>query len=147
MLNIGAIVNVKSFRIADLGGDGALIREHVSKEEMCKTLELYSFKRNLKKMARILSQRIVRFFLKKIIDHMMESHRIILPYGRSMYIGVMPERKENTVNMRFLNLHTAGKVYGIKLEGTENHNYHFKMNPKRRQELKNRLHSGQEFYE
>lgn len=146
-MDIGAIVNVKVFNVDDLAGESELIREHVSKEEMCKTLNIYSFKRNLKKMAQAISHKIVVLFLKKLVDHMMESDRILLPFGRSMYIGVMPKRKEGTYKRRYLNLHTGGKVYGVKLMGAETRNYHIKLNPARRVELMKRLEEGQEFYD
>lgn len=98
-------------------------------------------------MSKVLAQRLVKFFIKKLVDHMLKGHRVLLPYGRAMYIGVMPKRPESIVAKQYLNLHTAGKIYGIKLEGTDNNNYHFKMKPARRQELKIRLLDGQEYYE
>jgi len=147
LLDIGAIVNVKVFNVDDLATHSDLIRKHVSKEEMCKLLNINSYKRNLKKMAKAISYKIVQFFFKKLVDHMMEGERILLPYGRSMYIGVMPKRKEGTYKKRHLNLHTGGKIYGVKLSGVKPHNYHFKLNPARRIELYNRLREGQEFYE
>lgn len=98
-------------------------------------------------MSKVLAQRLVRFFIKKLVDHVMEGDRVLLPYGRVMYIGVMPVREDSIVIKRYLNLHTAGKIYGIKLEGVDSHNYHFKMKPARRQELKLRLLEGQEYYE
>jgi hypothetical protein len=147
LLGSEAIIDVKVFNIVDLAGDGSLIKEHVSKEEMCKTLNIYSFKRNLKKMSRVLAQKILTLFFKKLVDHILNGDRVLLPHGRSMYIGVMPKRKQGTYNRRHLNLHTGGKIYGVKLVGVKPHNYHFKLNPARRIELMKRIQEGQEYYE
>jgi hypothetical protein len=147
LLSIGAIVSIKSFRLVDLAGDGELIREHVPKAEICKVLNPYYYKRNLKKMSKVLAQRLVRFFIKKVVDHILKGNRVLLPYGRSIYIGVMPVRDKAIESKRYLNLHTGGKIYGVKLGGIGDHNYHFKLKPARRQELKIRLLNGQEYYE
>jgi hypothetical protein len=63
-----------------------------------------------------------------------------------MYIGKLPSRRKGTFKKRYLNLHTGGSVYGVKLTGIT-HNYHIKLNPDRRHELSVRLKRGQEFYE
>ena len=147
LLDIEAIINVKSYRLSDLSDGGDLIYKHVPKEEMCKLLNIYYYKRNLKRMAFTISKRLIRFFFEKLVSHLMESRRVLLPYGRTMYIGVLPPREDAEVNKRFLNLHTYGKVYGIKLTGIGDYRYHFKMNPARRKELYERLYKGQEFYE
>lgn len=98
-------------------------------------------------MARVIAQKITTMFINKLVEHMMNSERVILSTQKKMYIGVMPKRKQGEYANRYLNFHTMGKIYGIKLEGVDMKRYHFKMAPKQRKELQSRLLKGQEFYE
>lgn len=78
---------------------------------------------------------------------MMEGDRIILPYGKIMYIGVIPDNPKRIAKWRKkkqLNLHTDGKRYGVKLIGME-HSCYFRMPYRRRKELYERIIAGQNF--
>lgn len=78
---------------------------------------------------------------------MMEGDRILLPYGKIMYIGVIPNNRKRIAKWRkkkMLNLHTDGKRYGIKMIGMD-HKCYFRMPQRRRTELANRIKSGQNF--
>ena len=134
LLASSAIVDVDAVYINDLA-DGSLIYNNVPKDEMFKLINPYSYKRNLKKISQVIAEKVVRFFIKKLVDHLMDSKRVLLSPEKTMYIGVMPKRRKGEYASRFLNLHTDGDIYGIKLTGVDMKRYHFKLAPARRKEL------------
>lgn len=77
----------------------------------------------------------------------MEGHRILLPYDRMMYIGVIPHNPNRIAKWdkkKRKYLHTGGRRYGVKLVGIE-HDSYFKMPLKRRCELRDRILGGQRY--
>lgn len=77
----------------------------------------------------------------------MEGDRILLPYGKIMYIGVIPDNPRRIAKWRkkkALNLHTNGRRYGVKLIGMD-HDCYFRMPFRRRKELVDRINGGQNF--
>lgn len=103
--------------------------------------------RNYNRQAFTLGQKIIRLFLKYIVDKMLEGDRILLPYGKMMYIGVIPHKADRIAKFekkKFQNPHTSGRRYGVKLVGME-HDSYFRMPYKRRAELASRILGGQRY--
>ena len=90
---------------------------------------------------------IIRSFFKVVVNHLMESNWVSLPYGVTFYIGKHPrvinkqvkERKRSTALLK-----TGGDWYGIRMDGFQ-HNCYIRMPLRRRKELFERLKDGQDF--
>jgi hypothetical protein len=146
ILYSGADVTLKQYTILDLV-PVPFIKDEVDKDTLKSIRNHQGAGRNYNRQAFTLGQRIIRLFLKNITDKMMEGDRILLPYGKVMYIGVIPDNPDRIAKWRkkkLLNLRTNGKRYGIKLLGME-HNSYFRMPQRRRTELYNRIVAGQTF--
>lgn len=123
------------------------IKEKVDKDILKDIRDHQGAGRNYNRQAFTLGQRIIRTFLKIITDKLMEGDRILLPYGKIMYIGVIPDNPNRIAKWKkkkLLNLRTNGRRYGIKLLGMD-HDSYFRMPQRRRTELYNRIVSGQTF--
>ena len=146
LLYSGARLILKQFTIRDLVPI-QYIREKVANETLKNIRDHQGSGRNYNKQAFTLGQRIIRIFLKNIIDKMMEGDRILLPYGKIMYIGMIPDNPHRIAKWKkkkALNLHTNGRRYGVKLIGME-HDCYFRMPSRRRKELADRINGGQNF--
>lgn len=125
-----------------------IIRKNVEKETLKQVADSYVVGRNLNKLANILGKKIVRIFIRILTEHLLDSDRIILGYGRSMYIGPIPHNPKRTVAKRWKNnhlFHTGGKRYGIILEGTSYRPY-FRMPFRNRKKLAEKIFEGNRYY-
>lgn len=142
----GAVHEFTEYRIDDLV-DPKYIRSVVPKEVMCMYIDPNQVGRKLDPMAAKVGKTIVRDAIAYIVDRMMESDRLLLPYGKQMYIGVIPNNPKRIAKRRKkveLNLHTGGKRFGVRMDGTKE-NYYFRMPKRRRKELRERIMNGQWF--
>jgi len=142
----GARLTLEEYTIRDLVPT-QYIKEKVDKEVLRTARDHQGAGRNYNRQAFTLGQRIIRLFLKFIVNKMMEGDRILLPYGKIMYIGVIPDnpnRIAKYAKKKMLNLHTNGRRYGVKLLGME-HDSYFKLPRTRRNELFGRIKQGQTF--
>jgi len=146
LLYSGARLTLEEYTIHDLVPT-QYIKENVDKAVLRTARDHKGAGRNYNRQAFTLGQRIIRLFLKIIVDKMMEGDRILLPYGKIMYIGVIPHNPHRISKYRkkkMLNLHTNGRRYGVKLLGMD-HNSYFKLPQSRRYELYGRIKEGQTF--
>ena len=123
------------------------IRQEVDDEVLKQGRDHQGSGRNYNKQAYTLGQKIIRIFLRIIVDKMMEGDRILLPYGKIMYIGVIPDNPRRIAKWskkKLINLHTNGRRYGVKLVGMQ-HDAYFRMPQRRRSELAERIQAGQNF--
>ena len=146
LLYSGARLTLKEFTIRDLVPT-QYIKEKVDKKVLRGARDHQGTGRNYNRQAYTLGQKIIRMFLTKIVEKMLEGDRILLPYGKTMYIGVIPHNPHRIAKWRKkkqLNLHTQGKRYGIKLLGIKEKVY-FRMPFRYRKELAMRIREGQSY--
>jgi hypothetical protein len=146
ILPSGATYSFTEYGINDLV-DCKDIRAHLSKEVMSTYIDPYAVGRKLDKMASHVGKVIVRDMFTYIVDRLMQSDRLILPYGKEMYIGHIPHNPKRIAKkwkLHELNLHSGGKRFGVRMDGTKE-NYYFRMPKRRRKELRQRIMDGQWF--
>ena len=128
--------------------DVEVIRAHVGKDTLLQTGNLETAGRSYNKLAFLLGKKILRLFLEKVVDHLMNSDRITFGREKSMYIGLIKHNPERMVKASKQNdplVHSGGKRYGVKMTGIGRDHY-FRIPYRRRVELKDRIMKGQPFY-
>lgn len=124
------------------------IRNNVSKEALALYKNPEQVGRKYEKVAQIVGARIFRHFLFLLVNHLMDSDRVVLQGGESIFIGLHKKNSERVASYRkkrqiyFAN---NGRRYGIILYGLD-HKYYFRMPHRRRLELRDRINKGQRFY-
>ena len=101
------------------------------------------------KRVNFLGHHIFRKFLERVVEHALDGDRILFPNNRQIYIGVdksFDALKKYDMFEKFANLHTAGKQYGLIIDGVKE-DYHVKLTIDYRNELARRLKDGKEYYE
>jgi hypothetical protein len=100
------------------------------------------FGRVMKRMAYAIGSDIIRIFMRKVVDRLMEGDRLFFNKNVYLYIGNLkpPHVCKNNKAL----LATRGKRFGLKLVGFE-HEYQLRMPSRRRVELKERIENGQRY--
>lgn len=142
----GATYDFVEYGIADLV-DPSYIRSELPRMVMATYINPDHVGRKLDKMAEKVGKVIVRDMMRYIVDRLMQSDRLMLPYGKQLYIGVIPDNPKRIAKkhkLRNLCLETGGKRFGVRMDGTKE-NYYFRMPRRRRTELATRLLNNQWF--
>jgi hypothetical protein len=113
----------------------------LTKEQVFEHINPYSVKNSIKKAQYRTGKYLYQLMWKVIIDHAMAGDIIELPYGGKIYIGVIDK-----TSSKHANLHTYGKVYGLKMILNSPHTYRFKMRTHRKTELMKNLRKGQNYH-
>ena len=114
--------------------------QKLSKEQVFQHINPYHVKNNIKKARYRTGKYLYQLMWKIIIDEILDGNTVNLPYGGYVYIGVIDERSS-----KHANLHTYGKVYGMKMVLNQSHSYKFKMRKSRRIELMKKLKEGKHY--
>lgn len=99
-------------------------------------------------VAEVLGAKIFNTFLNIVVSRLMESDRLLLGEGKSMFIGQLRKNSEKVGKLRKKNqfyFSTLSVKRGVVLHGTK-HEYYFRMPFRRRKELMLRIKKGQNFY-
>lgn len=146
ILRSGAVHDFTEYRIADLV-DVEYLREVIPREVLGMYSDPETVGRKLNPMACKVGKTVIRDMFTYIIDRLMESDRLLLPNGKQMYIGSIPRNPNRIIKQHKkyrLNLHTGGKTFAVRMDGTKE-NYYFRMPSRRRRELYQRIMKGQWF--
>ena len=99
-------------------------------------------------MAYVVGARIFRHFMSIMVSRLMESDRLIIEDGISLFIGTIKNNPKGIAKRhkkKQIYFENPGYRKGLVLHGLE-HDYFFRMPSRRRQELVMRIKEGQDFY-
>lgn len=125
------------------------MRKKIPKEYLKRFVDPYTVGRKLTVMAQKTGEKIVNVMFACVVDKLMEGHIFDMGYGRTMFIGVIPNEKDKIAkehkkkNVRW---NTGRKRYSIVMEDKGRRlDARFRMPKRRRQELYDRIMSGQHY--
>ena len=139
LLPCGRVVFVKVYKPTDMLVPSLqkLLLKH--KAELSKFVNPDHVGRKKKEWCELTYGKFVTLLIKKLMLHLLESDRIETEKGRFWCIGHTGEHP------KFMNWHTDGKVYGVKVTGMKTR-HRIKLSSKIGKELQKRILTGQKFH-
>lgn len=104
---------------------------------------------NWKRVSTYVGVRIFKHFMHLMVNRLLESDRVILRPGVSMFIGTIKNNPDSIAKRhkkKQIYWENPGYRYGLVVWGAIEHEYFFRMPARRRQELVLRIKEGQSFH-
>lgn len=132
-------INYKQYGYPDVTSGEWL--EEIPKEKIFQHIVPSHVGGNIKKARTRTARYLYRLLWEIIVDLALEGNIIELPYGGKIYVGVI-----NNYSKKHSNFNTDGKVYGLKLQLSRDHQYKLRMPQRRRIQLKENLDKGKHYF-
>lgn len=113
----------------------------LTRDQVFEHINPYHVKNSVRKARWRTSKYLYQLMWEIIVDHIMEGDMVELPYGGHIYIGIVGQKHK-----KFANLHSFGKVYGLKMSLPRKHEYKFKMSTRRRKQLAQNVKDGKNYH-